>query len=232
MAVAKHLKINLDEYDERIRSFIPRYDAMIAHAAGLLKFVTAPSPLVVDLGVGTGALAAACLSQRPDARLYAVDEDAAILEVARQRLGQRPNTTFVHGSFAQIRLPACDTIVASFALHHVRSAGEKSALYAACRDALRPGGLLISADCFTASDPAQRAAQWDEWRAHLEHRYATAEAEAFLAAWAEEDVYFPLLNELEMLQQAQLVPDVVWRSGAFAVISARRADVEGLMIRE
>jgi ubiquinone/menaquinone biosynthesis C-methylase UbiE len=135
MSVATHLNISLDEYDIKIRSFIPRYEAMIATAARVLRLLGAPSPLIVDLGIGTGALAEACLAERPDGRLYGVDEDAGMLDLARARLAQRPNTaSLVHGSFVHMPLPDCDAVVASLALHHVRTSEEKGSLYgpAAC----------------------------------------------------------------------------------------------------
>jgi SAM-dependent methyltransferase len=221
MSVAAHLNINLDEYDARIRSFIPQYEVMIATAAEMLRLLAVEAPLIVDLGIGTGALARACLAVRPDARLHGVDEDAGMLDVARQRLGNLAPATFAHGSFLDEALPSCDAIVASFALHHVRTADRKRALYAACRQALRLDGLLISADCFTATDPSLMATHREAWRAHLEETYSRREAEDFLAAWAHEDVYFPLADELAMLSTARFMPDVVWRSGSFAVVSAR-----------
>jgi tRNA (cmo5U34)-methyltransferase len=222
VTVATHLGISLEDYDRKIRSFIPQYDVMLSTAAGVLQRIAVAAPVVVDLGVGTGALAQACLAARPDARLCGVDEDAAILDVARSRLGHHPRTTFMHGSFLEIALPACDAIVACIALHHVRTATQKAAFYRGCHDALRPGGLLISADCFPASDPAEAAAQRAAWLAHMDAHYSRAEAEGIMEAWASEDVYFPLVDELDMIRSADLAVDVIWRAGAFAVVAARR----------
>lgn len=60
-----------------------------ARDAGLAKaFVTAlpPSPLIVDLGAGTGANALALDRLLPEARFRLVDSDRALLEIARTRL--------------------------------------------------------------------------------------------------------------------------------------------------
>src|SRR5689334_8160288 len=73
---AAHLGIDLAEYDARIRTFIPDYQTMIDTAAFALQItVRRRTPVVVDLGTGTGALAAQCLSRIPGARIIGVDED-------------------------------------------------------------------------------------------------------------------------------------------------------------
>jgi ubiquinone/menaquinone biosynthesis C-methylase UbiE len=223
MSVASHLHIKLDEYDSRIRTFIPGYEDMLAAAAQPLAALDIPSPHIVDLGTGTGALAVACLRVRPDARITAIDADSEILELARQRLdGKTEAPSFVPGTFDTVVFPVCDAMVASLSLHHIRTADAKQALYRRCHDALSPGGLLVSADCCPASDPRLSSLQRTAWRDHLRLTYSDADAEAFFAAWADEDVYFSLDDELAMMRAVGLAADVIWRAGAMAVIVARR----------
>ena len=58
MGAASHLGIDLRDYDARIRTFIPGYEHLLGIASAVLAAtVQARSPLVVDLGTGTGALA-------------------------------------------------------------------------------------------------------------------------------------------------------------------------------
>ncbi|HTM19871.1 MAG TPA: class I SAM-dependent methyltransferase [Kofleriaceae bacterium] len=221
MSVAGHLDIELAEYDQRIRTFVPWYEEMIEVAAGALRHLSA-DPVIVDLGTGTGALAARCLQVRPDARLIGIDADAGMLEAARARLGAAAPVELRVGSFLDGPPPACDAVVASIALHHVATAERKRALYRELAGALRPGGLLVSADCFPAAEADLAAVQRDAWRAHLERSYPRAEAEGYLATWAGEDVYFPLADEQQWLRDAGLRPEVLWRRDAFAVIAARK----------
>lgn len=222
MGVADHLRIRLEEYDARIRTFIPGYDEMIEAAASALGALESTTPHVIDLGTGTGALAARCAHVLPEARFTVVDEDADMLRVARERLEPRTsNVTFVHSSFVDIAMPTCDAIVASLALHHIRTTEAKRWMYRDCRRALGPGGLLVTADCFPSSDPRLATLERQSWREHLHRTYSKEETEQFFATWAQEDVYFSLPDELEMLSGAGLVPDVVWRCGAMGVIVAR-----------
>jgi ubiquinone/menaquinone biosynthesis C-methylase UbiE len=218
MSVASHLGIRLDEYDARIRTFIPDYEAMLDVAAAM---VPRGARTIVDLGIGTGALAARCVRRAPRARVVGIDADAGMLTVAARRLGAR--LTPVHGSFLRTPLPRCDAAVASFALHHVRTRDAKAALYRRVRATLRARGRLILVDCEPASDRALRAAQREAWLAHLRRAYAPAKARGLLAAWSHEDVYVPLESELTLLRESGLRPEVAWRRGAFAVIAAGAA---------
>jgi len=215
MSVAAHLGIRLAEYDSRIRTFIPDYDAMLDVAASA---VPPDARTIVDLGTGTGALAQACLKLARRARIVGIDADAEVLELAARRLGKR--ATFVCGSFLRTPLPPADVVVASYALHHVRTRTARAALFRRVRRALGRRGVLVTVDCHPAADRALARRQRDLWRAHLRRHYRSAEADRYLAAWAKEDVYVPLAAEMMLMASNGLEPEVVWRKGSFAVISA------------
>lgn len=224
MSVAEHLKIDVAEYDTRIRTFIPDYDELIGTAANALDVLGTPAPEIVDLGIGTGALAAKCLESHEAARLVGIDSDPAMIEMAVARLAGHSRVGFLQANFLEATVPPCDAIVTSLALHHIPTAATKQAFYASCREALRPGGVLVSADCFTAREPRLAASQRDAWLSHLRQTYSLDESERYLATWAGEDVYFALQDELEWLRGAGLMPEVVWRKGRFAVVAAVRAE--------
>jgi trans-aconitate methyltransferase len=216
-SVARHLGIDLREYDSRIQSFIPGYDAMLDAAAAALR---GDERVIVDLGVGTGALAARCLRRSPHARLVGIDRDQGMLRAAAGRLGDR--ATLRCESFMRAEMPRCDAFAASLALHHVRTRAAKRRLYERLRLALRPRGRLLIADCCPAADAATAAKQREAWRAHLRRSYTARETAAYFAAWADEDVYVPLADELRLLGDADFRPEVVWREGPFAVVAAMR----------
>jgi SAM-dependent methyltransferase len=223
MSVAGHLNIRLDEYDSRIRTFIPDYEAMLDAAADALGALDRASPHLVDLGTGTGALAARCLRRLPSATITLVDVDPDILAMAGARVGgEASRVARVVGSFTDVALPPCDAFVGSLAFHHVRTVEEKRRFYGRCHGALRPGGMLVSADCCPPADALLAAQAYAAWRAHMSGTYAANEADGYLAAWAAEDVYFPLPAEVSMMQDVGFSTDVVWRRGMFAVIVARR----------
>ena len=220
MGTESHLGIDLAEYDSRIRTFIPGYEVMHDSVAQTLAATTRRQrPTILELGIGTGALAARCLEARPSARVIGVDEDLTMIEATRARLGGRLHTA-LKGSFEAIDLPRCDAIVACLALHHVPPGPRRGRMFRKLRRALRPGGVFINADCFPASNPRLAAADRAAWVTHLEASYTPREVRGFFRRWAGEDHYVPLSEEVAALERAGFRVDVTMRHGAFAVITA------------
>jgi ubiquinone/menaquinone biosynthesis C-methylase UbiE len=219
MSVSSHLAIDLEEYDERIRTFIPSYEEMLdvaAHVVALARPAT-----VVDLGTGTGALAMRVARAVPSVTIVGIDEDAGMLGMAARRL-RRKRFTSIHESFLTATLPRCDAFSASLALHHIERPRTKRALFARAHAALRPGGVVVSADCHPP------AADWlaqdgrRAWLAHLASSYGRKQGERYLDTWAKEDFYTTLESEQRLLHSAGFTTKVVWRRGLFAVIAATK----------
>ncbi len=222
MSVSSHLQIDLAEYDTRIRTFIPAYEEMLAAAVAALGAAGRPIRTLVDLGTGTGALSARVSRQHRRARIIGIDEDAGMLAAAAARL-PRARTTLITASFLQADLPRCDAVIASFALHHVEHARTKTRLYRRVREALRKGGVVVTADCHPPTNVTLAERGHLAWRDHLAASYGRRKAEGFLRAWSHEDFYVPLDRELSLMRAAGLAPEVTWRRDAFAVIVATQA---------
>jgi tRNA (cmo5U34)-methyltransferase len=222
MGVATHLRIELAEYDQKIRTLVPHYETLLDVIAKSLTLLDSPAPTVVDLGVGTGAVAQACLAVCTGAHIVGVDADPGILEAARFRLRAQPNITFQRGDFLEVPLPPTDAMVACIALHHIARPEEKQAFYRRAFQVLRPGGILVSGDCFPSIEPRLATQHRNAWLRHLEQTYTRTEAEEYLQAWSVEDAYFPLESELSWLREAGYAAEVLWRTDGFAVVAGIR----------
>lgn len=222
MGVADHLRIELDEYDQKIRTFVPHYETLLDVIARSLALLQAASPKVIDLGIGTGALAEACLGVSRRAKLLGVDADPDILDAARYRLRDHENIEFLHDTFLNVTLPPADAVVACIALHHIAEPEDKQALYRRIFDALRPGGVFVSGDSFPSSEPRLATQHRNAWLRHLERTYSSVEAEGYLQAWSDEDTYHPLASELDWLRGAGFRAEVLWRADGFAVVAGLR----------
>lgn len=213
-----HLGIPLDEYDARIRTFVPYYEEMLEQVARTVRLLRPDAPTIVDLGTGTGALAERCLRDVPDASVVGVDGDPGMLAMAGERLADAGRVELRHARFDRVDLPRCDLVVASISLHHVADPEAKRALYRRCRAALDPAGAMVIADCYPPASHTLAAEGMARWRRHLERSYPPEEAAGYLGAWAEEDTYFRLDQELSWLAEAAFRPDLVWRRDLFAVL--------------
>jgi hypothetical protein len=56
----------------------------------------------------------------------------------------------------------------------------------------------------------------------LRRAYSARRTASYFAAWAHEDAYVPLADELTMLSGAGFRPEIIWREGALAVILGLR----------
>jgi tRNA (cmo5U34)-methyltransferase len=216
MGAATHLGIKPGEYDKLIATLIPHYTDLIDAAADAVDTIARTAPAVVDLGTGSGALAQRILRVRPKARLIGIDSDASMLAAASHRLRGKIQT--IEEDFERTRIPRCDVVSASFALHHVPTGGSKAAVYKRCFQSLRPGGMFVSADCYLASSAVVRKRDRQGWLNHLQRTYSRKKAENFLKTWAKEDVYFSLDREIQLLTEAGFGVEVTWRRDSFAVL--------------
>lgn len=101
-----------------------------------------PTPRVLEIGCGTGALTELLVARFPTARILAVDIAEAMVDQARQRLGNPGNVTWQAGDIRHLDLSphAFDLMTSSSALHWVQPL--KPALERLVA-ALTPGGTFI-----------------------------------------------------------------------------------------
>ena len=226
-SVSGHLKLRVAEYDELIRRLVPAYAAMRPVQLDLLALalpLEGKGRRVLDLGGGTGALAAAIAGRFPAAEGEIWDTDPDMLAVARERCGGfGGRVRYVERSFTE-PLPACDAIAACIALHHVKDMTVKAGIYRNIFAALRPGGIFVNADTAVPAAPPLREHAFALWaKSMAPHGIGEQEAHAHFASWAHEDCYPPLITELRMLADAGFAePECFWREAAAVVFGAMK----------
>jgi tRNA (cmo5U34)-methyltransferase len=213
-SVESHLQLQITEYDQLIRRFIPRYDEMLDEAVCLIRDAVGDTSKLVDLGIGTGALAERMIKAIPEAQIIGIDADAKMLEEAARRLSPDRTELRLQDFFSELPT-AQNAFFAALALHHIPHLSRKQALYQKIYEGLLPGGLFLNAD-----------AMFDETESNLVSA-GFAEAEAFyhLQSWRKEDTYFGVETELELLRKAGFTDlDVAWRYGPMAVTVGKKPD--------
>jgi tRNA (cmo5U34)-methyltransferase len=223
-SVEQHLGFKVEDYDREIRRLVPHYDELLAEGVALTRELLAPDARIVDLGAGTGRLAAALLAGLPAASVIAVDIDPTMLAQARARLAPfHDRVQFVEAAF-DAPLPRCDAVVASLALHHVQDFGAKEEIYRGIHGALAAGGVFLCLDATVSDDPALARHTFAGWaRAMGEHGIDVETAHRHFADWLREERYVPLCDELAALRRAGFAyPECFWRRGPLAIYGGRR----------
>jgi len=164
-----------EDYDAAGPVIHPCYDEV---QTAVLAALPAEAQSIVDLGGGSGRLAERVLAERPETRVSVVDPSEAFLELARRRLARFGDRARLVRLRAQEAWPEAverpDAIVSTSALHHL-DPGEKNAVFAACHEALRPGGVLINGDEYRPPSDAVYRELLEAWRDHMRSAVAAGQ---------------------------------------------------------
>lgn len=217
-SVRRHLHLEIDEYDEIIRQFIPGYDEMLEQAARAVA-ISQPER-VLDLGAGTGALSETILEKCGESVVELIDVDDEMLARAQARLQRFGDRVRLRRQSFHDSLPRCDAVAASLALHHVPDLNAKAQLYARIHEALTPGGVFVNGDATMPDDASRRAEAYAVWAEHMVSR-GIPEQRAYqhFDEWSDEDTYFPLERELEAMSRAAFDVMCVWSRTPISVLA-------------
>jgi tRNA (cmo5U34)-methyltransferase len=224
-SVQTHLGMAATEYDHAIRRFIPGYEKMLSTIASWLSQVVPEDGFIIELGGGTGSLTEAVLTRLPQVRIELWDVDRNMLVVAEERLRRFGDRAGLRERSFTEPLDACNGVMATLSLHHIRTLDEKRAVYAHILEALADGGIFLSGDCTLDSAEPAHSVMVRYWLDFMATQGITeAEGRKHLADWAAEDTYQQMSDELRILTEAGFRrPEVFWREGPFAVYGGVKA---------
>jgi arsenite methyltransferase len=100
-----------------------------------------PREVVADIGAGTGYFARRFAHHA--AKVYAVDIDAKLIEIAKKNSPANVETVLATADDPKLPDSSVDTIFFCDVLHHI---GNRPAYYRKLAKALRPGGRLVDID--------------------------------------------------------------------------------------
>ncbi len=149
---------------DRVEEYVQRNDEEPDERAEGYKVMLSAIPFnpdhpirVLDIGSGTGSLAAMVLDAFPNATAVGLDLSEPMMEYGRKRMARFGNRFSYHrGDFADGNLAAdlpgtFDVAVAARSIHHL-PAEQKRSLYKAIYDKLNSGGAFFNVDQVGADD--------------------------------------------------------------------------------
>jgi tRNA (cmo5U34)-methyltransferase len=209
-------------YEDARRRLVPPFDAFYGTAVCALGLAGRPVRRVLDLGAGTGMLAARVLDAHPGAEVVLLDGSAAMLDQARAALADRAGYVLSDLAAALPDGP-WDAVVSALAIHHLDDAGKRR-LFGRIHDALAPGGVFVDAEQ-VAGPTALFEDAFEVWHERESRALGATDAEwaASLGRRAH-DRCATVERQLAWLREAGFGDaDCLFRQRRFAVLVARRS---------
>jgi len=210
-------------YDRSRRQLIPCFDDFYRAAVELAPFGRHEAIDILDLGAGTGLMAAFLAEALPRAHFTLVDVAAEMLDRARERFARDASRfTFAILDYGASDLPGrFDLVVSSLSIHHLPDT-DKQALFRRVHAALRPGGAFINADQVLGATPAVETRQHEAWLAAVRGLGVSDEDLAAAQQRQQHDRPSTLVDQLRWLEEAGFADvDCAYKSGMFAVFGGR-----------
>ena len=155
------------DYDGNRRKVIPCFDEFYATVIRLIPFEPERPFSFLDLGAGTGLVAALIVKTFPEARGTLLDISDKMLEKAGQRFAGHPRIRCVVSDYDISPLPGTyDLIVSAMSIHHLEDFS-KRLLVQRIYEALDPGGTFIHAELVRGATEAAEAGYQARWQEHL-----------------------------------------------------------------
>ncbi|MEV6973699.1 class I SAM-dependent methyltransferase [Kitasatospora sp. NPDC093806] len=157
MADRQHWERWQRSWDRQQEWYLPDREERFRVMLDLVEAVAGPAPRVLDLACGTGSITERLLARLPGATSVGVDQDPALMTIARGVLDEGPRFTLVTADlkdpdWARALPPGpFDAVLTATALHWLPDPALVR-LYGDLAGLIRPGGVLLNAD--HAPDPS------------------------------------------------------------------------------
>jgi tRNA (cmo5U34)-methyltransferase len=212
-------------YDRDRPKLVPSFDELYGTALRVIPFAREAKIHVLDLGAGTGLLAAMVAQAFPAVRLHLTDISEAMLAQAMQRFASNPLVTYSLQEHSQLSaISEYDLVLSGLSIHHLDHKGKRT-LFQRIFRALRPGGMFINVD--QALAPSRKGEEQYE-RIWLEDVTANGVSELALMQARErmrEDRNALLSDQLTWLTEAGFEGVDCWyKRFRFVVYGGRKAE--------
>lgn len=215
-------------YDATRRQLVPCFDDFYGAVLDLLPVVKNLPLRVLDLGAGTGLLAALIAASYPQAHITLIDLAPEMLRRAAERFEEIPErVTLCVADMVKTPLGGpYDAIVSALALHHLDD-GQKRGVFARVARSLAAGGVFVNAEQVLGPTPAVERAYHAHWlRAVRARGVSEADLDTALERM-QADRCASLSDQLKWLAAAGLVDVACWYQwGRFAVYTGHMAPIQ------
>ena len=207
-------------YDLNRSRLIPGFEGLYRWAVDL---VPNDATQILDLGAGTGLLAALIRARFPDASLHLIDLSAAMLAKARERFEGDTRTTFEVADYSVAALQGrYNAVVSALSIHHLED-DAKRALFDSIMNVLLPGGVFVNAEQVMGSTPALEERYKREWLHKVRALGATEQQISDSLFRQQEDRCASVEDQMAWMRSAGFSDGDCWfKDGRFATLAGTK----------
>jgi len=223
--VREHFEDEAKEFDSIILKLIPHYSTMVRVLVEAIPFERSVPLRVIDLGCGTGTVAAKVLESFPNAQVTCLDVAENMIAVAKGKLARHPEVRYLEADFQFFDFSGkYDAVVSSLAIHHLLTDPDKQTLYRRIYENLNAGGVFYNADIILAPNDFLQDTYMNEWRRFMAMNISKDEIEGeWIPKHQQEDHPAKLADQLSWLSGIGFTDvDVLWKYYNFAVYGGIR----------
>jgi tRNA (cmo5U34)-methyltransferase len=208
-------------YDQDRARLIPGCNAFYRWAVDLIP---AGAKIIVDLGAGSGLLTQLVRQRFPNATIHLVDFSAAMLDLARKRLGDDRNLTFTQADYAANPIPtSVCAIVSSLSIHHLDDEAKRR-VFRKAYEALKPRGVFINAEQVAGPTPELDDRYRALWLQQVRALGATEQQIADSLYRQQQDRCVDVARQLAWMREAGFADADCWyKEARFAVLAGTRS---------
>ena len=207
-------------YDLNRSRLIPGFEGLYRWAVDL---VPNDATQILDLGAGTGLIAALIRARFPDASLHLIDLSAAMLAKARERFEGDTRTTFEVADYSVAALQGrYNAVVSALSIHHLED-DAKRALFDSIMNVLLPGGVFVNAEQVMGSTPALEERYKREWLHKVRALGATEQQISDSLFRQQEDRCASVEDQMAWMRSAGFSDVDCWfKDGRFATLAGTK----------
>jgi tRNA (cmo5U34)-methyltransferase len=223
--IKQHFEDEAREFDRVIVTLIPEYPRMVEALISAIPFNRSAPMRVIDLGCGTGTVAACVLDAFPNAQVTCLDLAENMIAMAQVKLARYPLVRYVVGDFSAFECDdGYDAVVSSLALHHLVTNEDKRNYYRRIYNSIASGGVFYNADVVLGSNDFLQNVYMEQWRKFMSRNVSKDEVEGkWIPRYQAEDRPARLMDQLEWMTEIGFVDvDVIWKCYNFAVYGGVR----------
>lgn len=190
-------------YDQTRRQYIPCFDDFYGTALELIPYPRDAAINILDLGAGTGLMAALVAEAFPHAQITLLDISSEMLAKAKERFAAQGQRIRYHTlDYIHAGIPGQYAVVVSaLSLHHAPP-DDLQRVFQKIYAALDDGGIFINADQALGPTPELEALYHQTWLRQIRQRGCTEHEVALALERMKADRTSTLSDQLTWLQAA------------------------------